>query len=236
MMNAVLVSIEGNIGAGKSTLLRRIEAIPGVIVAQEPVDLWCAPVLPGGTSMLDAYYADRKANALAFQMYAMLTRHRQHAALSRQVAEVAATMQHQHGPVVVVTERCSGSDFALFGRPMRDAGLFNEAEWHAYSSWHDAMTEVSLEQGHLRASGVAYLRIDTAVCAERVAARARRAEAEGADRVDRAYLDMLHGAHEDYVGSGCDGVPSLVVTDNADADAERIVRWARTLMRADAST
>ena len=225
MNSAVLVSVEGNIGAGKSTLLRRIESLglPNVVIAQEPVGVWCEQVLPGGRSMLDAYYEDRSANALAFQMYAMLTRHRQHAALSRSIATRSGG-----GPLVVVTERCSGSDFALFGRPMQDAGMFNDAEWHAYSSWHDALTEVAREQGHLMPSGVAYLRVTPDVCAERVAIRGRAAEG-GKSGVDRAYLDMLHDAHEAYVASS--PMPVLEVTGNDAVDAERIVRWARDLGR-----
>lgn len=222
--DAVLVSVEGNIGAGKSTLLRRIEALglPDVVVVQEPVGVWCEPVLPGGRSMLDAYYDDRSANALAFQMYAMLTRHRQHAEISRRRMPAAGTH-----PLVIVTERCSGSDFALFGRPMKAAGMFNDAEWHAYSSWHDALTEVAREQGHLMPSGVAYLRVSPDECAERVATRARAAEG-GKSGVDRAYLDMLHEAHEAYVASSST-VDVLELADNAQEDAERVVRWARGL-------
>ena len=234
-MVAVLVSLEGNIGAGKSTLLRRIEALglSDVVVMQEPVDAWCEPVLPpnghNGTSMLDAYYADRRGAALAFQMFAMLTR-------VRQLADVSARVAAAGGRVaVVVTERCSGSDFELFGRPMHDAGLLSDAEWHTYRAWHDAMmgtADGGLAPPHLlRPSGVAYLRCDAETCATRIATRARPGEA---GRVDAAYLGMLHDAHERYVYHHSVRMPMLqldggMAEADVDAAAASLVAWARGL-------
>jgi deoxyadenosine/deoxycytidine kinase len=242
-MPAVLISLEGNIGAGKSTLLRRIEALglPNVVVMQEPVDTWLAPVLPppGGTGarigMLDAYYADRKGAALAFQMFAMLTRVRQIAEVSRRLADLS-------DDVIVITERCSGSDFELFGRPMRDAGLLTDAEWHAYGAWHDAMTDAAgpLVPAHmLRPSGVVYLRCEPTTCARRIASRARQSEAD----MDMAYLDMLHVAHEGYaegvalpllrldgeVERGMEDSGGVEVGGDDDDDATAVVRWAKRI-------
>lgn len=236
MASAVLVSVEGNIGAGKSTLLKRIEALglPDVVVVQEPVGVWCEPVLPGGKSMLEAYYNDRKSNALAFQMYAMLTRHRQHAV----VADALRSRRGGVGATLVITERCAGSDFALFGRPMRRAGLFNDAEWHSYESWHDALALISRSQGYLAPSGVAYLRVEPDVCEARVASRARHAEGGGGEGengrgVDRAYLDLLHDAHEAYVDAS--SLEVLRVAGNDLEDAERVVEWARRIQQRQAS-
>lgn len=76
--NVFLMTLEGNIGAGKSTLLHAVAALDhaDIVVVQEPVDLWCEPSLPDGTSMLAAYYSAPAKTAMAFQMYTMLTRAR----------------------------------------------------------------------------------------------------------------------------------------------------------------
>ena len=206
MPRSILISLEGNIGAGKSTLLRELAALgePDVVVVQEPVGLWCEPALPDGRSMLDAYYGDRKGNALAFQMYAMLTR-------VQQLAEVSRLAETTPG-LVIVTERSSWSDYELFGRPMRDSGLLGDAEWHAYTAWFEAVTRGRTDAGGeaqkglrgglpgvgvlMRPSGTAYLRCSPSKCLERVNRRARSAE-DGT--VDVGYLEMLHDAHERYV-------------------------------------
>ena len=214
-----LVSVEGNIGAGKSTLLRAIDALglPGVVVMQEPVDAWRAPVLPGGRSMLQAYYEDPRGNSLAFQMYAMLSRVQQLEEVSRRALEPGS------GVRLVVTERCSGSDFELFGKPMHDAGLFNDAEWHAYESWYRATAARHRDAGAsvLSPSGVAYLRVAPDVCAARITTRGREEEATG---VDREYLARLHAAHETYA-AGC-ALPVLELRgEDTEADARALLDY-----------
>ena len=220
----MLVSLEGNIGAGKSTLLRTLAALgePDVVVVQEPVDRWCAPVLPGGRSMLAAYYGDRWGSALAFQMYAMLTR-------VQQLAEVSRLAEARPG-LIVVTERSSWSDYELFGRPMREAGLLDDAAWHTYTAWFEAATSpggLPAIGGLMHPSGIAYLSCTPDKCLERVERRARRAE-EGA--VDTEYLGILHDAHERYVaGSASKGAPVLRIYGDLDGD-EAVGRAARELL------
>ena len=242
----VLVTVEGNIGAGKSTLLKAIaergkelgeELGIELFVVQEPVDRWCAPVLGGDAtegserrSLLETYYADRRGTALAFQMYAMLTR-------VQQLADLTAELTSPGRPsppgrrTVVVSERCSWSDYELFGRPMRDSGLLSEADWFTYSAWFEAVTVGRLAPA-LRPSGVAYLRCEPDVCAARIAARARHGEVG----IDAAYLELLHGAHETYVAKATADarldLGVLAIDGNANgpeairAAAERILRWA----------
>jgi deoxycitidine kinase len=184
-----LITVEGVIGAGKSTLLAEIGRLdrPDVIVLQEPVSRWCEPVLPSGKSMLEAYYSDKKANALSFQMYAMLTR-------VQQLSELLASV----GPEVrfVIAERGSWSDYEVFGRPMREAGLLSETEWCTYTAWFEAVT-VGVLSPPIRPSGVVYIRADPEVCLGRIKKRDRHGEEE----IGTKYLTLLNGAHEDYIAS-----------------------------------
>lgn len=234
-MVATLVSIEGNIGAGKSTLLRALADVGArqVAVVPEPVDMWCSPVLPGGTSMLQAYYGDKQRNALAFQMFAMLTR-------AQQLREVCGRCTSG----VVVTERCSWSDYELFGRPMHNTGLLNDAEWHTYSAWFQAITATSPtthnkeeEHGMLglqKPAGVVYLASNPDVCAARIASRAR----DGEDDIEHAYLELLHDAHVSYIDAQiAAGTPVHVVDatklgldkQSQHRAARDVLTWAATL-------
>ena len=121
----IRVSLEGNIGSGKSTLLSAIaRASADLTVLQEPVDEWSRPVI-GGDGMLQLFYADPARRAFAFQMFVLLSRARQ-----------AALVEEHSGGGAVLTERCTASDFELFGRPMYEAGAMDDAEWATYRGWY----------------------------------------------------------------------------------------------------
>ena len=235
-MGATIVSLEGNIGAGKSTLLRSLAEVGGVRVVPEPIEAWCAPALPGGGSMLQAYYADKRGTALAFQMYAMLTRAQQ---LRAAAAEGAEGAEGALGALVVV-ERNSWSDYELFGRPMHASGLLNDAEWHTYTAWFHAITDGAGGAGGAgllgvpRPNGIVYLASNPDTCARRIRSRSRDGEAD----IDRGYLEMLHDAHTRYVDEQIlAGTPVFVVDGNAlGADRESQLRTAREIVAWSATT
>jgi deoxyadenosine/deoxycytidine kinase len=245
----VLVSVEGNIGAGKSTLLRELQrrAAAGdggeggehafdLIVVPEPIEEWTDPVLPEGVGMLQAYYdgigiggdsgcgsgssSGGSNNALAFQMFAMLTRVRQ---IEGAMATAASRAQR---PTVVVTERGPWSDAELFGVPMRDAGLLTPAEWHAYWSWFCHVRE------RWRPDATVYLRSTPDVSAARVRSRSR----PGEEAVDVPYLERLHAAHDAYVERSCDPAATLRLDADLDGDAALachaadVLRFVRALL------
>jgi deoxyadenosine/deoxycytidine kinase len=225
----LIYSIEGNIGAGKSTLLHELERLHAarggaegcgfaLRVLAEPVDEWCKPVLPGGESMLQAYYRGSEGaaasaalraegegqaegasmsrststsrsrsrstrDALAFQMFAMLTRVQQVEQAVREATDAADGGAPR--PCIIATERGPWSGAELFGRPMHAAGLLSDAEWHTYMSWFT----------HTNAwtpAGMVYLRSTPEVSAARVRERAR----QGEETIDLAYLTMLHVTHD----------------------------------------
>lgn len=221
----VLVTVEGGIGAGKSTLLKSIKDLcrDDIVVLQEPVDRWCAPVTSTGESMLESYYADRKGVALAFQMFAMLTR----------VQQLHELLHHHDDKVaIVISERGSWSDYEIFGRPMHESGLLSEVDWHVYSAWFESVTRGALSPP-VKPSGVAYLRTNPAVCRGRISKRGRHGEED----IDLDYLGLLHDAHETYVsnfeknGGNVLEIDATVDLDEAGSRelALKIVAWAEGL-------
>ena len=210
-----IISVEGNIGAGKSTLLAAL-AGAGATVVPEPISEWCRPALPDGSSMLQAYYSDRSRNALAFQMFAMLTRAQQVRGAGMSACDC------------LFTERNSWSDYELFGRPMHEAGLLNDADWCAYTAWFEAITAEDGLLGLPRPSGIVYLSSTPSTCARRIAGRAR----EGEGSIDGAYLELLHQAHVRYIerqtATGCSVF--VVDADAQESDLESMARTARAIV------
>ena len=188
MNKPILVTVEGSIGAGKSTLLKKLaEARKDVIVVQEPVSTWSKPVLPDGSSMLEAYYARPKETSMAFQMFAMLTRVQQ---ISDAVERAKATNAR-----FIVTERCSWSDYEIFGRPMHEMGVLSDADFFTYTSWFHSVTDVgSGFIGGIRPSALFYLRCPPETCLARIKGRDRKGE----EKISLEYLEKLHEAHERY--------------------------------------
>ena len=209
----IRVSLEGNIGSGKSTLLSAIaRASADLTVLQEPVDEWSRPVI-GGDGMLQLFYADPARRAFAFQMFVLLSRARQ-----------AALVEEHSGGGAVLTERCTASDFELFGRPMYEAGAMDDAEWATYRGWYAHTTA-----GMPPMDGVVYLRTTPAVSMSRIASRRRHGEGS----IDAGYIERLHATHEAWIQRVCDsGKPVLVLDGDAvgeaaiQANASRVVAFA----------
>lgn len=225
--NVTFISLEGSIGAGKSTVVKAIAELgrDDVIVLQEPVDRWTAkniesPIDGTQTSLLEAYYHDAKSVAMAFQMYAMLTR-------VQQLSDIVEQLSNNPKPMLIVAERCSWSDYELFGKPMRDKGLLSDADWYVYTAWFKAVTESRLAPP-IRPSGYVFLNCSPQGCMDRIAMRARPGEEE----IDLPYMEALHGAHVKFFETQkMAGVPVMEFDGSAEGPdvvkeaAERIVEW-----------
>lgn len=217
----IVVSVEGNIGAGKSTLMRELRRLydssatttHDVAVILEPIEEWCKPVLRNGDSMLRAYYSSM-GNALAFQMFVLLTR-------IQQLDEEASVGRGGGRPAVLLVERGPWSTVPLFGQPMRDMGLLSEAELHVFGAWVDWALRRPSCSVPSRPAATIYVRGSPDISAERIGMRAR----EGESAIDAAYLSRLHDAHEAY----CSSMPadSLLVVD---ATEHSVVDSARAVM------
>lgn len=216
MAAACLVSLEGCIGAGKSTLMRAVSALvaagdapdacAGLRVLQEPVAEWCAPALPDGRGMLQAFYADPERCAFAFQMFVLLSR-------LRQARAGCGSGGGARGPVL--SERCIASDYELFGLPAHEAGRIGEAEWVAYGAWVDEICGALVPEA-ARPRGVVYMRCPPEVSLQRVARRNR----DGEQALDLGAARAMHDRHEEWVARlRREGTPVLELDCSADGDA-----------------
>jgi hypothetical protein len=189
----LIYSIEGNIGAGKSTLLHELERLHAarggaegcgfaLRVLAEPVDEWCKPVLPGGESMLQAYYRGSEGAAASAALRAEGEGQAEGASMSRSTSTSRSRSRS--------TRDGRGGWWCAAPVHHRDrtgalAGLLSDAEWHTYMSWFT----------HTNAwtpAGMVYLRSTPEVSAARVRERAR----QGEETIDLAYLTMLHVTHD----------------------------------------
>lgn len=224
--NVTFVSLEGSIGAGKSTIVKAISELGGqdVIVIQEPVSRWTAKDIEASdgsrTSLLESYYKDAKSVALAFQMYAMLTR-------VQQLSDLAEELSKDGRRKLIIAERCSWSDYDIFGKPMRESGLLSPADWFVYTAWFEAVTSSRLAPP-LKPSGYVFLNCPPKNCLERIGVRAR----QGEEGIDLDYLESLHRAHLSFFERQKEeGVAVLEIDGSANGEesiraaAERILNF-----------
>ena len=190
----------------------------GIRVAFEPVDEWCAPVLPGQQGMLQAFYADPDANGFAFQMYVLLSRAKQ----ARQLCAVAPREQ----PLLM--ERCTMSDFALFGSMLKRSGRISEAQWVAYKGWHDEVSD-AFRPFSSTPDATVYLRCSPDVCMRRITRRDR----DGETTMQREYLSCLHDAHEEWIETLVQrhGAGRVLVLDAEEEGPDAVARLAESITR-----
>ena len=158
-----VVAVEGPIGAGKSTLLDALErryAAAGrddVLVVREPVAEWEAVADARGENIIQRFYRDPGAHAFAFQTLICAT----------QVAAMRRAARENPRCRVLVCERSLSASRHVFAAMMRDEGLFRPLEHEIYCRAFDALAEGALP------AQIVYLACPPAVCAARIAGRAR---------------------------------------------------------------
>jgi len=245
-----LVALEGNIGVGKSTLLRSLDALgdEGVLVVQEPVDEWRAPVASaGGASVFGAYYADPARHAFLFQWFVCVSRVR----ALRSALRAYRDAHDGREPEIVIMERCIHADREVFMKHLREGGAISALEMHVYD---DIVSFLLEHEGVLRPlnqalDAVVYLRASPQVAAQRVRARNRAAET-GA--VDLDFLRALHERHDRWLLRVADEhaprspqeateatdstealrpLPQHVIVVPTDDDAPDAAIWARDVAR-----
>lgn len=220
------VYVEGNIGAGKSTLLDRLAARPTtsgsareIVAIKEPVEDWGAP-LPGagGAGILQLYYGDKRAHAVAFQAHVLISR----------LTQLLRAGQ-EHPGAIIVSERSPASG-AIFVRQMVDAGILTEAEGALHTSW------IAAAEAALKPAGVVYLSVSPAKCIERIRHRGR----SGEDAIDASLLADLHARHDEFVQERAESLPTMRIDGSSehasdmDANVDNVVNFVR-LLRAERS-
>lgn len=195
-MNKPSFVIEGNIGAGKSTFLRMVKDYLNIQAVFEPHEQW--QKVGGSQNLLDLFYKDTARWAYTFQSYAFVTR---------------VLAQENHAKVntypAQILERSVYSDRYCFAKNCFEQGTMNALEWKLYKEWFSWL----VDNYTVKPSGFIYLRTDPKVCYERLTKRNRSEESA----VPLAYLEKLHGKHEDWligkkdVASYLQDVPVLVL-------------------------
>lgn len=199
--NIMIFSLEGNIGAGKSTLLKRIdEALTGAcidhVVLYEPVDQWMNTKIKG-RGMLELFYEDKAKYGFTFQMFVLQTR-------VQQMLDCLA----QHPGKVIVTERCHITDCEIFAKMMEKSDLLTPSEVLVYSKWYETCSYIL----HDYLKGIIYLKASSAVCVERIMKRSR----PGEERISLEYIGKVNDAHDSWILSPDQTLPTVVIDANQD--------------------
>ena len=205
MNHPLLLSLDGNIGSGKSTLLAALAAaMPEVECVPEPVGEWMRIKNAEGRSLLELFYEDHRRWAYTFQNCAILTR-------LRGLREAIANTQKG----VVLTERSVLTDRFVFAEMLRASGDIDTMEFDLYMQWFNTFVVLSAP-----VRGVVYLTTGPAVCAERIASRAREGE-----HMSRDYLEALDAQHRGWLEVGVEhgGTDLPVLEVAADEPFERVL-------------
>jgi deoxyadenosine/deoxycytidine kinase len=194
-----ILSINGNIGSGKSTLVSELASKlkRSVVTLLEPIEKWAEPVLEDGHSMLGAFYLDPEKNALAFQMYVLITR----------VHQIEEALLRTEYDALIIIERGPWFDLELMARPMYVSGLLSEIEWKSYNMLNDLMVSRLP-----KIDAIVYLRTGVAECTARIKSRDRVDER---GRIDVSYLTAVHDAHDAYFMTGVPVCPLVRVLQSA---------------------
>ena len=187
----LIVSLEGNVGAGKTTafnaIKRVLQKVPGVAFLPEPVDEWVE------RGFLSAMYS-KELSASTFQQVVLMTL----------AADLTNIFIHNKDCKVVITERSAMTNF-LFAR-QNLAGMDLEAYNFTFSRFMKLLPE------NVRIHHV-YLKTTPAMASARLAVRGR----PGEQGVSLAYLEGLHGLHEQWSAA------SNVQTIDASVDEALVV-------------
>jgi deoxyadenosine/deoxycytidine kinase len=216
-----IISLCGNIGAGKSTVIEHLgrrldEAGIPVVVLPEPVEEWCAPIgsRDGADSMLGLFYKDMSGNAMAFQMYVLLSR-------TLQLRGALAATATASPDTLVLIERGPWVDLQLMARSSLESGSLSEMDWLVCERWHDF---ILASMPSLYAA--VYVRTNPEECMRRILTRGRSAE-----NMDRSYIDSIHDSHEAFFNGNVSSVASKsAVFENAgcpSACADSIFDWIK---------
>ncbi|XP_059114039.1 deoxyguanosine kinase, mitochondrial [Peromyscus eremicus] len=189
------LSIEGNIAVGKSTFVKLLTTThPEWQVATEPVAAWqniqAAGTQKDNTSkghgnLLEMMYREPARWSYTFQTVSFMSR------LKVQLEPLPGRLL-QAEKSVQIFERSVYSDRYIFAKNLFENGSLSDVEWHIYQDWHSFLLQEFANR--LLLHGFIYLQASPQVCLERLYQRAREEE----KGIELAYLEQLHGQHEDW--------------------------------------
>ncbi|XP_008851079.1 deoxyguanosine kinase, mitochondrial isoform X2 [Nannospalax galili] len=189
------LSVEGNIAVGKSTFVKLLKkTYPEWHVAAEPVAAW-QDIQAAGTqkadttqslgNLLDMMYREPARWSYTFQTFSFLSR------LKVQLEPFPERLLQAEKPVQIL-ERSVYSDRYIFAKNLFENGSLSDIEWHIYQDWHSFFLQAFASR--LSLHGFIYLQASPQICLKRLYQRAREEE----KGIELAYLQQLHGQHEDW--------------------------------------
>ena len=219
----IIIPVDAGIAVGKTTLLKRLQHTVAsanldrpCIIEQEPVDQWMDVKPPGmQESIFEMYYRDKQKYGFAFQMLALQTRFEQ-----------LRKLKNDNPSAIIICERSPLTDCAIFAKMLRSQGIISPYEFEVYMKWYTFVMDIL--QPDIR--GIIYLRADPDVCAARITKRNR----QGEDKIDIAYLNMLHEQHEQWLMNPAEPlpIPVCVIDGNCaqhEVDIDRIMEFVRSV-------
>lgn len=156
----MIVSIDGNIGSGKSSIVRELQNM-GYLAFPEPIERW---------TFLDAFYRDKRANALKFSL------------------QVLSTFENpfEHDGLVV-TERSPLTNREVFAKMHASDGTMDVDEWEMYKKFHAMLG--------WEPHAMVYVHAPAQTCFERVKTRARGCEHD----IELEYLERLEKSYDTLI-------------------------------------
>ncbi|XP_054449495.1 deoxyguanosine kinase, mitochondrial isoform X2 [Pteronotus mesoamericanus] len=190
------LSVEGNIAVGKSTFVKLLtKTHPEWHTATEPVATWqniqaagtqkASTTLNSG-NLLDLMYQEPARWSYTFQTFSFMSR------LKIELEPFPEKLL-QAKKVVQIFERSVYSDRYIFAKNLFENGSISGLEWHIYQEWHSFLLQEFASR--LQLHGFIYLQATPQVCLKRLHQRNRKEERG----IELAYLEQLHGQHEDWL-------------------------------------
>ena len=165
-IEAILVSIEGNIGAGKSTLLNDIERmcktkrIKDIRILKEPVEEW-ERITDGTKTILELFYENPAEYGFPLQILVGITTMRR---AKRELSDYPDTK-------LILSERSIISSKRVFAKMLHHDGYMDDVEEEVYEMlFNDEMST------WLTPAMMLYLKTEPNTCLERVNYRNRKGE------------------------------------------------------------
>lgn len=147
---------------------------------------------------LDAFYADMPRWSFHLQVYFLAKRFEMH----RKMME---------GMLSCIQDRTIYEDAEIFARTLFDSGAMDERDFDNYLALFQCMTS------YLQApNAIVYLRASVDTLLQRIAKRGRDCERN----IDRAYLEKLNRAYEDWAAQHAPELRFLVVDTDGVEDIE----------------
>ncbi|XP_021192126.3 deoxynucleoside kinase [Helicoverpa armigera] len=192
------VFVEGNIGSGKTTFLEHFRRFEDITLLTEPVEEWRNLK---GWNLLDLMYKEPSKWAMTFQSYVSLT---------------MLDMHRKPSPTPVkLMERSLYSARYCFVEHMMRSGTLHPAEFAVLDEWFRFI----MNQIHIDADLIVYLKTTPSVVYERIKKRARSEE----QCVPLSYIEELHKLHEDWlINREHAECPAPVLVLDADLDLSQI--------------